>query len=128
MSSQDPGDLFDFLFREQKQGTTSEAGRQARERLESDKVTAAQNDIDQSETTFRVRPSDDSAYELGECYQCMIEILSGSERLTQRRAVKAKLLTLLRWMKENGIDLGDAEAELRSLEIESCYWEAERGL
>jgi len=128
MNSRDTTQLFDFLFGEQGKEEVSEAGRQAKLRLEHDLVQAAERDVSRAEELFQQRPSPDSAYELGECYQQLIEAFSGREHLAQRKGVKRKLLRLLEWMERSGIELGDAVEVLKSLQIEFSYQPKERAL
>jgi hypothetical protein len=121
MSSKDTQGLFDFLFSEEENETCSDAGCRARERLERNRIEAAQKDVARAEEQFQKNPSPASAYELGECYQQLIEIFSSREHLPQRKAVKRSLLKLLQWMDQRGIELGDAREMLISLQIESYY-------
>jgi hypothetical protein len=118
--------LFDLLFGEYDTETISEAGRTAKEGLDRDRIEAAQKEVIQAEEQFWKNSSSDFAYELGECYQQLIEIFAGREHLSERKEVKRKLLNLLKWMKDTGIELGDAEAVLKLLEIEFYYIDIER--
>jgi hypothetical protein len=127
MSAKKSTGSFDFLFGEVDGDRISEAGSQARRRLESDRLKAALEDATRAERQFKENPCAASAYELGECYQQLIEIHFGREHLAERKAVKHHLLKLLRWMKGEGIEMGGAEDVLKSLEIEFYYRNTEEG-
>lgn len=121
MASEKPNGSFAFLFCDGKSDKLSEAGRQARKRLERNRLEAAERKVEEAEARFQSKKSTEAAYELGESYQELIDIFAGRERLPERTRVKRKLLRLLRWMTRAGIEIGDAEETLRLLEIEFQY-------
>ena len=87
---------------------------------------AAQEKVTLAEKQFLRNSTLAAAYELGECYSQLIDIFFNPEHLSDRKAVKRKLLALLQWMKKNCIELGDADEVLKSLEIEFYYTDKER--
>lgn len=86
---------------------------------EEGQLDAARKEVEQIERLFRAHPAAETAYELGESYDRLLALLRfGRENLSQRKAVKRRLLGLLRWMSAENIQLGEAYETLKALEIE----------
>ncbi|MEQ8169244.1 MAG: hypothetical protein ABRQ38_10135 [Candidatus Eremiobacterota bacterium] len=123
--------VFELLFGEHKDEICSDAGLLARERIKQNRVKAAQENVMHAEKIFAGNLSEAGAYELGECYHQLLDICSDREYLSQRKHIKRKLFRLLKWMDQNGIELGVASEMLLSLQIEAYYdggWDNDTGI